>query len=395
MRILIFAGSLLFTARESLAVQLTLTDDTWTATNSLAVRGSKTTLKVQDSPTVDSFAFLRFDLGKLPAGATSSNVIKATLTLFLNNVATPGNINIFRAATQATPWTEATLTWNTQPGITVPVASGVSLTTKMKYVTIDVTSAVTSWLTTPASNNGLVISPGAGVNVLFDSKESKTTSQPPTLEVTLFGNLTGSPYVSSTDIVDSTITSSDLGPSAVTSTKIASNAVNDTHLANSSVTSTKIASNAVNSSHIVDGTITRADLHSGAILLGGGSQSGTAISSSLSFIGPVVGVNLGGDRGRVIVTGTCGIGSFVAGGGLDLDLWACYQRNSAPADPGPITLGGGVQNIRVPQNTRIPMSVSAMAINLPDGGYTFGLCAVSSSPASWSSVDCHTTVNAY
>ena len=52
------------------------------------------------------------------------------------------------------------------------------------YVTLDVTSTVQSWLTTPAGNNGLALT-AAIAAVQFDSKENDLTAHPATLDVTL------------------------------------------------------------------------------------------------------------------------------------------------------------------------------------------------------------------
>jgi hypothetical protein len=53
------------------------------------------------------------------------------------------------------------------------------------YIYVDATAAVQNRITTPGSNNGLIITPIGGVNVAFDSKESTTTSHPAQLLITL------------------------------------------------------------------------------------------------------------------------------------------------------------------------------------------------------------------
>src|SRR5262249_4102023 len=56
------------------------------------------------------------------------------------------------------------------------------------FITIDVTRAVRDWVDGVTANEGLAIVPGAGaVMVHFDSKESRTASHEPRLEIALAG----------------------------------------------------------------------------------------------------------------------------------------------------------------------------------------------------------------
>lgn len=53
-----------------------------------------------------------------------------------------------------------------------------------QYITLDVTSLVQGWVTTPSSNFGLALTSSAA-NVLFDSKENDETGHPAQLDVTI------------------------------------------------------------------------------------------------------------------------------------------------------------------------------------------------------------------
>lgn len=130
-------------------------------------------------------SLVQFSLaGVLPTGTSGAQIQHATLILFANRVGAPGTINLY---TLGGPWSEATLTYATLPALVGPSGS-VMLSQNSQYVLFDVTSLVQGWVNTPASNNGfaLVGDPSTpSVAVLFDTKESTTSSHPAALEITL------------------------------------------------------------------------------------------------------------------------------------------------------------------------------------------------------------------
>ncbi len=77
----------------------------------------------------------------------------------------------------------------------IPILTNVSVSTASKYVILDITPAVQGWLNVPASNLGLALLPSASapctwsttstssISVVFDSKESTTTSHDAGLNV--------------------------------------------------------------------------------------------------------------------------------------------------------------------------------------------------------------------
>lgn len=112
---------------------------------------------------------IQFDLSTLPAGTTSANVSRATLVLFLRSVTASGTINV---STANASWTESAVNGNNAPTAGTTVASGVSTATAGSYIYVDATNAVKSWVTTPPSNNGFILTANDGtVSVAFDSKE--------------------------------------------------------------------------------------------------------------------------------------------------------------------------------------------------------------------------------
>ena len=178
--------------------QIPVTDDTFTSTAAPAKNYGGAIAIVLQSPTAPGSlanpsqpsgyvanAYLRFDLaGSLPSGLAASNVSKATLRLYVDAIVSPGTFDVYLANG---PWSESTLTVNTPPPpLGALVTSGIHVTTVLKYIDVDVTSAVQAWLNGTA-NNGLVLVPSTGSNIFaaFDSKENPLTSQATQLNVIL------------------------------------------------------------------------------------------------------------------------------------------------------------------------------------------------------------------
>jgi hypothetical protein len=158
-----------------------LTQDTYVLPGTTGNYGIQQTIAV-GSPNAFQ-GLVQFDLSTLPTGTTAANVGKATLVLFVKTVTASGTVNI---STANGSWTESAVNGNNAPVAGSAVASGVSVSTSESFVYVDATNAVKSWITTPASNNGFIITPNDGVvNVAFDSKESTSTSHPAALQITL------------------------------------------------------------------------------------------------------------------------------------------------------------------------------------------------------------------
>jgi hypothetical protein len=102
-------------------------------------------------------------------------------------------------------------------------------------------------------------------------------------------------------------------------------------------------------------------------------------AAALAFIGPTVNVTLAaGQRAHLVVNKA--LGSVAAGGAIDLDLWACYQNTAG----GAVTQqGGGMFDLRVPQNIRVPFAINHIYSALPAATYTIGMCGLSSNSANW------------
>src|SRR6202162_984274 len=143
--------------------------------------GTATTVTVGSS---GSIGLVQFDLTQLPAGLTSAQIQHATLTLFLNHVNAGGSVNI-NTVSASTPWGELTVTGNSGISPGIAVNTSVMTNTAATFISVDATSAVQGWITTPSSNNGFMIQANTGTSVQFDSKENPSTSHPATLTIVL------------------------------------------------------------------------------------------------------------------------------------------------------------------------------------------------------------------
>jgi hypothetical protein len=143
--------------------------------------GTATTITAGSSGSV---GLVQFDLTQLPAGLTVAQIQHATLTLFLDHVNAGGSVNI-DTVSASTPWSELTVTGNSgiSPGIAVNTSAPAN--TADTFISVDATSAVQGWITTPSSNNGFMIQANTGTSVQFDSKENTSTSHPATLTIVL------------------------------------------------------------------------------------------------------------------------------------------------------------------------------------------------------------------
>src|ERR1700730_4487105 len=177
----VFAAAFLLLPWNAAAQSAPVTDDTFAQPNTPAEKEGADPFLTVRGPGSDTY--LRFDLSVLPTGVTSASVSKATLRLFVSGVTTPGNFDVFLVNGT---WNEKTLTFNNAPPHSTLVTGGVSVagSAGSSYLLVDVTPAVTAWLSgTP--NNGLVLVPSANskLSMLFDSKEAFFTSHDPELEV--------------------------------------------------------------------------------------------------------------------------------------------------------------------------------------------------------------------
>jgi len=125
---------------------------------------------------------VQFDLSMVPPSAT---VAKAYLRLYINKITTGGGLDV-AAVTSA--WSESAVTFNTQPTSGAPLVTNLPLTVSNVFVFVDITSQVNSWLASPATNNGLRITPSVAqpnTSAQLDTRENTLTSHQAAIELTL------------------------------------------------------------------------------------------------------------------------------------------------------------------------------------------------------------------
>jgi hypothetical protein len=165
--------------------QVTPSQDSFTNTSAATTNyGANVLLDVDGAKEI---TYIQFDLASIPPGASVS---QATLKLYVNAVMTAGSFNVDYVNGA---WEESTLDANNAPALGGSIASSVSITTadKNQYILINVTSALQAWLSGSETNDGLALVANGSFNASFDSKESKTTSHPPELDVVFAGSGSG------------------------------------------------------------------------------------------------------------------------------------------------------------------------------------------------------------
>jgi hypothetical protein len=128
--------------------------------------------------------YVQFDLSSMPLGIDPSQITRVNLVLWVNRVGTAGTIQVSEAGG---PWTESSITAASQPATTGASIGTAAVSSGLTYVYVDVTNTFKNWLSTPSSNQGVVVDGVGSAIVYFDSKESVSTSHPPSLEITVAG----------------------------------------------------------------------------------------------------------------------------------------------------------------------------------------------------------------
>jgi hypothetical protein len=143
----------------------------------------------------DTESLVKFDLSTLPY--TAAQVTSTTLNLWVSDVSPAGfgqnpdaaNPVLVDAYQVTSTWNRASVQWSNKPSFSSLVGStlvdGIG-----KWVTIDVTSQVQSWLTTPGGNFGLLLAgdavvggPGAYRIAAFSSGFGTESANAPYLAV--------------------------------------------------------------------------------------------------------------------------------------------------------------------------------------------------------------------
>ena len=126
--------------------------------------------------------FLKFDLSPLPPNVT---VDRAILRFWLGKVQKEGTMTIHEVMAD---WNESTLSSGSVPAVS-PELSEIAIrqTHQSKFISLDITSLVQSWVENPSMNFGIALLPDrdTDLKIELDSKESTSTSHGSELEVLL------------------------------------------------------------------------------------------------------------------------------------------------------------------------------------------------------------------
>jgi hypothetical protein len=161
--------------------QITPLGDSYTNTAASTINyGAKTLLDVDGATQI---TYIQFNLASIP---TTASISRATLKLYVNTVPTAGSFNVDYVNGA---WVESTIDASNAPPLGATIASNLAITTadKNQYILINVTPAVQAWLSGSEANNGIALVANSTFNATFDSKESKTTSHPPELDIAFAG----------------------------------------------------------------------------------------------------------------------------------------------------------------------------------------------------------------
>jgi len=155
-----------------------LTGDTYVDPGDGTVHGALPTINVGGA--TGSRGLLLFDLSAM----TGQTVAWARLRVYVDKVTAGGAVDLGAANA---PWSEASVSGVGGPGVGSPLATAAIVSSG--YVTFDVTSQVSAWLS-GSPNYGFILTADAGtpgLTLYIDSKENAATSHPATLEVVLAG----------------------------------------------------------------------------------------------------------------------------------------------------------------------------------------------------------------
>jgi len=164
-----------FVAGPAFAREATLTGHTYVSRGSASGNfGAQTNLYVGNG----NSSYWQFDQASLPSGTTAGQIAQATLRIHVRLVNIAGTINVLPATSA---WNELGMTFATAAtGSTVAMfaVSGAG-----DYL-VDVTGLVQGWVSSPASDFGIVFTSSAAYMVL-DGKEDQETAHAAELEITL------------------------------------------------------------------------------------------------------------------------------------------------------------------------------------------------------------------
>ena len=112
------------------------------------------------------------------------------------------------------------------------------------------------------------------------------------------------------------------------------------------------------------------------------SGFGSSPATTQDFIGQTVTITTTVPSQKVLVVSTRALGSTSVGGASNLNIYVGYRLSTATTVT---VVGGGILGLRVPQNTRIPFTISGVITIPSPGTYVVGMAGSSSDATNWNS----------
>ncbi len=145
--------------------------------------GSATTLRL--GAYGDLKSVFKFDLSSIPSNATINS---ATLGLYVQNSPNNGGGDTVSLHRIFTPWTEPTVNWNilgadSNYSASAESSPNVGYTPTNVWVSFPLTSLVQGWVNGSVSNNGVMLLPDNGPQVITVSSENSSTALRPKLDI--------------------------------------------------------------------------------------------------------------------------------------------------------------------------------------------------------------------
>jgi len=164
-----------FVAGPAFAREATLTGHTYVSRGSASGNfGAQTNLYVGNG----NRSYWQFDQASLPSGTTAGQIAQATLRIHVSLVNIAGTINVLPATSA---WNELGMTFAT--AATGSTVATVAVAGAGDYL-VDVTGLVQGWVSSPASDFGIVFTSSTAY-VVLDGKEDQETAHAAELEITL------------------------------------------------------------------------------------------------------------------------------------------------------------------------------------------------------------------
>jgi hypothetical protein len=172
-----------FYSATALPFSLPVAEDTFTTPHGLLTpaNGRAPTLLLN----ANQAGLVKFDLSALPAAFNATNILSATLKIYVNRAVTPGDLDVLlitSAWTESVPANAAMPDVNPSPISTVPASKIVG----KRFIIIDVTPAVVGAVSGTSTNFGFLLRDTVGL-VRIASKESPL--QGPSAQLDIDANL--------------------------------------------------------------------------------------------------------------------------------------------------------------------------------------------------------------